>query len=940
VSQETHQMIRNYFHDDFVLETPLKGKAEPQRLYRVVSERTGVRTRFEAGIARGMTELVGRGLEMEALCGAFRKAKDGKGQVIDVVGEAGIGKSRLLYEFQKALGGDVIFLSGTCIQYGRNINLLPVIDLVKGAFGVEEARTEEQLGERIEKKATRHLAPMIPFYRSLLSLRVEDPMFKALEPEGRKLGTFEAVKNLLIALSREKPLVVFVDDVHWMDKMSEELLGYFSRCIVDQPILLIAAYRPEGTPLWAQGTHYQRLGLETLSSKSSMRLVRNVLGGPALERELEEKIVEKTEGNPFFVEEIVRELLERGDLVKAGDRYLCRHPIDQCEIPNTIQGVLAARMDRLSDDLKRTVQIASVIGRDFAFRLLKSTMELGDELRSHLTNLVGLEILYEKALYPEIEYIFKHALTQEVAYDSLLKQRRREIHGRIAQAIEELYADRLEEHYELVAHHYERSGNAGKAVHYLILAGEKSNRHGAVQAGCEFMNKALAISEKAQLTLKPEEEVRLHYERGQSHMGVGAIGDGAESFRRALELSRRHGMGHFERESLVSLAFLMYMWPSHEEADRTLREGLARARETQDKGLESTILGMMSLRSLVYERHRGNQAVLDAEPVALESGDPKSILGTRLVRSIWERHLGRPRKTVELTEGMIELLKNSYNINIISNVMWIRGVALAEIGRMDEAVAILREGIEICERFGALYRLDTLYNCLAYCYGEIYQLGQAWKLNLKAEEGARMLMEKYPFGRRQWAHGLGEAVVGLMENLFDQGNQDTAWERLKSLEEESKSADFDMNRYQWESRMNFLAAQILLHRNDIGAAEAVIERNLDSVRRQHMKKREGSFLRLLGEVQRRNNDHESALTTLNEAVRILTEVENPRQLWLAHHSLASTLEEIKRSSEAREQWGRAAAVIRNFAGALSDRGLREGFLKAQPIQEILSQTAH
>ena len=210
----------------------MKGKAEPQRLYRVVSEQRGVRTRFEAGLARGMTELVGRHLELEALWGAFRKAKEGKGQVVDVLGEAGIGKSRLLYEFQKALGDDVRFLSGICIQYGRNINFLPVIDIVKGAFGVEDARTEEELGKRIEEKAAQNLAPMIPFYRSLLSLRVEDPMFKALEPEGRKLGTFEAVKNLLIALSQQKPLVVFVDDVHWMDKMSEELLAYFSRCML------------------------------------------------------------------------------------------------------------------------------------------------------------------------------------------------------------------------------------------------------------------------------------------------------------------------------------------------------------------------------------------------------------------------------------------------------------------------------------------------------------------------------------------------------------------------------------------------------------------------------------------------------------------------------------------------------------------------------------
>jgi predicted ATPase len=435
VSRETRNIIQDYFQDEPVDKLPLKGKAQPQPLYRVVSERPDVHTRFEAGLVRGMTEF------------ALERARGGEAQVVDVVGEAGVGKSRLMYEFQRALGTDVTFLAGICIHYGRNINFLPVIDVVKAAFGIEEGMTEEEVGNRIEEKATGVLVPMIPFHRSLLSLRVDDPKFNALNPEGRKFGTFEAVKELLFALSEEKPLVVFLEDVHWMDRISEEFFTYFSRSFLDRRILMLTAYRPEGAPSWAQGAHYQRLGLETLSTKSSIRLVGNILGGVALEPNLEQKIVEKTGGNPFFIEEIVRELLDRGDLVKTDDRYVSNRAIDQLEIPNRVQGVLAARMDRLSEDLKRTgvlaarmdrlsedlkrtMQVASVIGRDFAFRLLTSIMELGDELRAHLTSLVGLEILYEKALYPELEYIFKHALTQEVAYESLLKQRRREIHGR------------------------------------------------------------------------------------------------------------------------------------------------------------------------------------------------------------------------------------------------------------------------------------------------------------------------------------------------------------------------------------------------------------------------------------------------------------------------------------------------------------------------------
>ncbi|NIP51682.1 MAG: AAA family ATPase, partial [Phycisphaerae bacterium] len=322
VSQETRNIVRDYFQDRPEGEIQIKGKSRPQPTYCVIAKRPGVRTRFEAVLMRGVTEFVGRGPEMEALQAAFKKAKNGDAQIVDVVGEAGVGKSRLVYEFRETLGNDATFLSGICIHYGRNISFLPVIDVVKGAFGIAEGMTEEDVSRRIEEKATDGLASMIPFYRNLLSLKVDGSILDLLDAEGRKFGTFEAVKELLFSISEKKPLVLFLDDVHWMDKISEELFTYFSRSFVKSPILMIANYRPEGAPAWAQGAHYQRLGLETLSSSSSIRLMRNILGGVALNPDLERKLIERASGNPFFVEETVRELLDRGDLVKEGDTYV------------------------------------------------------------------------------------------------------------------------------------------------------------------------------------------------------------------------------------------------------------------------------------------------------------------------------------------------------------------------------------------------------------------------------------------------------------------------------------------------------------------------------------------------------------------------------------------------------------------------------------------
>jgi tetratricopeptide (TPR) repeat protein len=852
-----------------------------------------------------------------------------------------------VYEFQRVVGEEAIFLAGICVHHGRNINFLPVIDVVKAAFGINEGMTAEEVGNRITQKAMQGLAPMIPFYRSLLSLEVDDPTFKTLNPEGRKFGTFEAVKNILFALSEEKPLVLFLEDVQWMDKISEEFFTYLSRCIVDHPILMLAVYRPEGAPSWAQGTHYQRLGLEPLSSNSSIRLVRNILGGVVLEPDLEQKIVEKTEGNPLFVEEIVRELLDRGDLERAGDRYICKHPIDQFEIPNTVQGVLAARMDRLSQDLKRTMQVASVIGKVFAFRLLKNIMELGDELRAHLTNLVGLEILYEKALYPELEYIFRHALAQEVAYDSLLKQRRQEIHSRIARTIEELYGERLEEHYEMLAHHYDRSGNAEKAVKFLILAAEKSNRNNAARAACEFYSSAFEAAEGAGIVLDPETEVRSHQGLASASQDVGDIDTALAEYKKNIEMTRRHGLINYEMASLSGLAWTLWWTPiaaMKGEAIRFYEDAIARAREVGNKAVESSILSAKGLyifllgrRYQGLERYKGNQIVIDAERLALETGDQPAILFSRSVHALSERWLGRPKKSIELTDGLGEALRSVFNLKQLLGIIFIRGIALAEIGRIEDGIKLLKDGIDICEKFGTAFWLGRFFNALGYCYQEIHHPRRASSLNERSEEVARKLMEQYPMGRETAGEGAAQAKVNLMENLLDQGRPDEAWLMMQSFREESKRSDYDRNRDQRESRMNYLAAQILLHRNGLGGAESLIRKNLERVREQQARKREGGFLRLLGEVQFRRGEMDNAINSLNEAILILKEVGNPRQLWQAHASLASVFGGLGRMSEAKDQWAAGAELIQNTANGLSDNELRVGFLNAEPVRQILSK---
>ena len=934
VSEVTYRIVRDYFWFRPLGSIQVKGKETPQLAYELLRS-TQIETRLEASVARGLKELVGRDDELGALTLAFEKAKRGEAQVVDMVGEAGIGKSRLAYEFQKSLGEEAFFLTGACVHYGRNMNFLPVVDVVRAAFSIEEGMTEEEVKGRIVVRATDSLSPMIPFFQSLLSLKADDPRFTMLNPEGRKFGTFEAVKNLLLAVSREKPLVVFLEDVHWIDKISEELFAFFSRCILGHPVLMLSAYRPEGSPQWAQGVHYQRLSLKTLGSKLSIRLVRNLVGGLPLATDLEKKIVAKTGGNPFFVEEVVRELFDRGDIRKQGDHYVCDQPIDNLVIPNSVQGVLSARMDRLNEDLKRTMQVASVIGRDFAFRLLKSIMELGDELRTHLTNLVGLEVLYEKSLYPELEYIFKHALTQEVAYESLLKQRRREVHGRIAQAIEELYADNLSQHCELLAHHWELSAEPSRSIEYLVQAGEKSNSTQAAASAVDFFSRALNQMQKSDGPADHRSMIRVRSGRAVALHGIGSIEKSFSDYQEAVGIARQIGDKQAELGCLCQIPVLIYNSTMEGTMPRICDEGLALARALGDKGAEARILTSFTHWRYVWQRSNEFARMYEALSLAIESGQPSAIGYVRGMLTLDERWAGNPGRALEHSEGLIELFRSLFNIFLGSAVAFLRGWSLTDVGRYREAILLLREWAGILEQNGVYVHLGRCWNGLGWAYAEIYDFQTALNFNTRALSNVLALKDKSPAIIYAALEMQGQCEVNLMENNFDLGKVDEAWEHIVRFERESARPEYDMLRDRWSSRMKDLKAAILLGRGDLDAAEGLARECLEVGRQRGYQKYVGKAQSLLGRVMTERGAYDKAEDNLRSAQAVLEKVGNPKQIWITEGHLAKLYEKINRHDLAREHRQAAAKVVQKTTDGLSDHQLREGFLNALPVREIL-----
>jgi class 3 adenylate cyclase/tetratricopeptide (TPR) repeat protein len=496
VSGATHKLAKDFFEFNRLGKVDVKGKDQPQDAYEL--DKAGeVETRFKASVAKGLTKFVGRKNSMTALNETFELVLSGSGQMVGIVGEAGVGKSRLLLEFINQLPqGEYIYLEGSCLHYGSGMAYLPIRDILRSYFdikvGDQEYVVKKKLIEKIQQLDQR-LSNALPSFQELLSIKVDDEKYLKLNPEQKKVRIFEAIRDLLLRESEQNPLIMAIEDIHWIDKISEECISYIVDWLANARILLILLYRPEYTHQWGSKSYYGKIGLTQLGTDSSNQLVQAILEGGDVVPELRELILSRAGGNPLYVEEFTHSLVENGSIHKRDHQFVLTGKVSEIRVPATIQGIIAARIDRIEENLKDVMQVASVIGREFAFRILQTIIGIKEELKTHLLNLQGLEFISEKKLFPELEYIFKHALIQEVAYNSLLQTRRKEIHEKIGVAIEKLYPERLEEYYELLAYHYGRSDNMDKALRYLDLANQKAVKINAMEEAKAYFEEAMAI---------------------------------------------------------------------------------------------------------------------------------------------------------------------------------------------------------------------------------------------------------------------------------------------------------------------------------------------------------------------------------------------------------------------------------------------------------------
>jgi class 3 adenylate cyclase/tetratricopeptide (TPR) repeat protein len=524
---------------------PVKGLAAPVEIL----ELTGggrARRRFEAAAARGLTRFVGRQTELAVLAQALERTRAGHGQIVASVGEAGVGKSRLFWEFTHShrTAGCLVLESGS-VSYGKATPYLPVIDLLKAYFQIEAQDDHRRIREKVSGKLMTldpSLIPTIPVVLGLLDVPVDDPQWEALDNPQRRQHTLTGVKRLLLREAQVQPLVVVFEDLHWIDAETQAVLDGLVESLPTVRSLLLVNYRPEYQHGWGTRSYYTQLQLDPLPPESAEELLETLLGADPAVEPLKRLLIERTEGNPFFLEESVRALLESKVLLGERGSYRLARPVEAIQVPATVQAVLAARIDRFPAEEKHLLQSAAVVGKDVPYAILRAIADVPEAaLQVQLKRLQAAEFIYETRLVPDLEYTFKHALTHEVAYGSLLQARRKALHARVLEAIEHLSAHRLPEQTEALARHAMRGEVWDKALLYSRQTGAKAFARAAREAETHFREALEALEHLPETRERLEQAVDIRLDLRTALVWLGELRRAGEPLREAERLARSLG---------------------------------------------------------------------------------------------------------------------------------------------------------------------------------------------------------------------------------------------------------------------------------------------------------------------------------------------------------------------------------------------------------------
>jgi tetratricopeptide (TPR) repeat protein len=740
---------------------------------------------------------------------------------------------------------------------------------------------------------------------------------------------FEAIRDLLVRESQDRPIILVVEDLHWIDKTSEEFLSYLIEWLANTHILLVLLYRPEYTHTWGSKSHYTKIGLTQLTSQSSAELIQAILYDCEIEPGLETLILNRSAGTPLYIEELTHSLLENGTIQREQNQCFLAIEPKAIQIPDTIQGIIAARMDRLEDNLKNTMQVASVIGRDFAFRILQTITGMREELKSYLLNLQGLELIYEKSLFPELEYIFKHALTQEVAYNSLLHKRKKEIHGKIGKAIEQLYAERLEEFYEILAYHFDQGEVWEKAFLYLCKSGDKARQVFANQEAITFYKHAIEVSGRITPALEEKELLPVYEGRGFVWMLLTKYDEAIEDFQMIRQMARSSGNQHKEGESLGHLALAHLQKFSEEHipfVEKYAQEALQLAQQTGDQKILAKSLSCLAMvhqaRGNMLEADRNYESSLQIsrrEGFKESSSQSIAFLG---IQAYWQGqfqravHLGQEGLAIsrEINDGFNELF-NQGNL----------GLAYWGVANYAEAFRVLHEGIRKAKERDSKFGIGRLMNTLGWLHSEFGDVVSAVEYDQESKEVGRMF---------SIANVEISALINLGLDYFLLGEYERALSYLQPTLDRVQHEAFGAHRWRWKMRLFTGLAEVHYAQGAYEQALRYLEDGLKEAQATSSQKYIAKGWALRGKIVAKLGDSDAAGAELQRAHTLAEQLHSPALFYRTAYDLGQWYETAGQEQEAAVLYAKAKAAVEHMATAIEDEGLRDIFHKSAPVKAI------
>jgi len=866
ITEETHRITEGLFRFEALGEKTVKGKKGPVKVYRVLAPSTS-RTRFDVSTERGLTPFVGRDREIELLLDGFERAKGGRGQAFSIVSEAGIGKSRLLYEFRKAVSNeDLMFLEGRCLSYRRAVTYHPVIDIIRANFDIRES----DQGAAIRAKVIKGLkilradeALTLPYFLELLSVKDSGIDKIPISPEAKRDRIIQAYKLITLKGSEIRPLILAFEDLHWIDKSSEEVLRYVFESIPGARVLMVFTYRPEFVHTWGGKSYHSQLNLNRLSNRESLAMMSHLLGTEDIDSDLEELVLEKTEGVPFFIEEFIKSLKDLKIIKREEKKYRLMKGTHAVTIPSTIQDVIMARVDSLPAGAKEVLQTGSVIEREFSYALIKRITDLTeDELLSHLSVLKDSELLYERGIYPKSTYIFRHALTQEVVYDSILAKKKKKIHEEIASVIEDLYKQNLDEYYEVLTEHYIRSENYNKGAEYSRLARKKALKTGSVNDGIAHAKKTLACLERLaqsgavlERIIKARTILGFHYAQLNYHVEAKDVIDPI------VDQALMGGDKRRQSQVLTILGNHSYMVEEDfPKAINYLEEALELAEEIKDIASLNQAefwLGLGLSLNCQFRKGLGYLEKALEKSLAVNSLWGASVAESNISYFVYFFQ-GRLNNALQHSLEAIRIAEESDDIYSKTIAYSVYAISCYGKGLLEEAKQNLLKGIDFAERLSYFIWLggNNLF------LGEIYsELGE-YKTATHYYENAILFMERSK-SFRSWTYWSKLALANAK-----------VMNKEKDIEFDSLFEYVSQNRIElFDGLLRRYVGEILLHSGDeyISDAEGWMKKAIEANERHGMRWHLAADYALYAELVKRKGDLAEAKENLTKAVEIFKE---------------------------------------------------------------------